>query len=497
MLGWPAAGVIGGVCAYLFLITAVFFALRTICMEVRRHIQNPKKLGTVLSIVLPVLVLVGAVVYLVCYLVYHTPLMLEEDTFYRQALVSNNHTIAFEVHGASWLYTWLLHGLLLIFGNTPFAGVVLQIALYFICLLLLYIGMQAFVGAVPAAVSMAAFGFLPISLSYVFSLTPELFHLALYLLGFCLTAAFCRKFRLYGTFSPVQYLLIFLTGLIIGFLCYLDIYGVSLYLFLAILYSVDQEKMKQAAGANLLAILGGSCGFLLSVILVCQIEKISVFAYLQELFALYFQEAGFRFEFSQYAHFLPDVTLVGSVVLISASFFIIPAFFLWKRCQNSAFIMNLFLLYGLAVFSVSYLNTQMIVTFAWSIMAGLGVYGVIRQSEGADTKEVDDGVKEEQPEERKPSEKVDKEEQKDKMSGKVDGKVRIEEIELSEEKEKMSEKSAVEKEEQEKPAPGKPLHNPLPVPKKKKRSSMDFGHQVKETDMKFDIDVSEEDDFDW
>ena len=53
------------------------------------------------------------------------------------------------------------------------------------------------------------------------------------------------------------------------------------------------------------------------------------------------------------------------------------------------------------------------------------------------------------------------------------------------------------KKEQEKPAPGEPLHNPLPVPKKKSRPQADFGYQVTDARMKFDLDVADEDDFDW
>lgn len=67
----------------------------------------------------------------------------------------------------------------------------------------------------------------------------------------------------------------------------------------------------------------------------------------------------------------------------------------------------------------------------------------------------------------------------------------------TEEKKRTSPEAAIEKTEQEKPAPGEPLHNPLPVPKKKSRPQADFGYQVAEEKMRFDLDVSDEDDFDW
>ena len=135
--GNALAGMVGGVCVYLLFTAAVFLAFRTICTEIGRHLQNPRKAEAVLKNVLPVIVLIGVAAYLALYLTYHTPLTLEGNSFYGQALVSDRKSVSFAVHGASWIYTHLLHVMLLVFGNTPFAGVILQSVLFFVCLLLL------------------------------------------------------------------------------------------------------------------------------------------------------------------------------------------------------------------------------------------------------------------------------------------------------------------------------------------------------------------------
>lgn len=417
--------------------------------EKGEHVKDKKWFERIASVVLPIVILIGTVVYLVLYISYNAPLTLTDDSYYRQALVSAGKSVPFALHGASWLYPCLLHMMLLIFGNTPFAGIVLQIILFFICLLLLYIGMQAFAGVLPAAVSMAALAFLPVSLQFVFSLTPEFFYLALYLLGFFLTGMFCQKLKMISSLSLIQYLSVFLIGLYIGFLVYLDIYSISLYFFFAILYFSDKEKIKQAAGANLTAWAGGAAGFLILVLYASYQGKMSIPVYLEALFSLYTQNGGFNPESLKNVLLLPDITPIGSILLISLAFLVIPAFFIWKRKRSSVFILNLFFVYALSVFSVFYLKEQMITTFSWSILAGLGLGGVVCRPE-----------------------KSVKKEQEDEMS------------EEAEEKE------------QEKPAPGRPLHNPLPVPEKKKRPRADFGYPVKEEDMKFDIDVADDDDFD-
>lgn len=552
MSGWPCVAVAGAACAYLLLTAAVYFALRTLCTEAGRHIGDRERLERVTSVVLPVLILVGAVAYLVLYMLYHIPLTLADDSFYRQAYVTVGASVPYAVHGASWLYPCLLHVMLLVFGNTPFAGVVLQIALFFICLLLVYIGMQAFAGTLPAAVSMAVLGFLPVSLQFVFSLTPELFYLALYLLGFCLSGVLFRKCRKGGSVSPGFYLFAFLLGLYIGFLVYLDLYSISLLLFLAVLYSLDSGKVKQAFMINLTALLGGVAGFMISVLFASQMGEMGISAYLRELLTLYTQDARFGREMIEGA-LLPDTTLVGSLLTVSFAFFVIPAFFIWKRNQNSAFIVNLFLVYALSAFHVFRFSGQMITTFSWGALAGLGFYGVVRRAETEDEGEMD----EEAHEGEKGSERAQR--AKDTAREESSGKKKVRKVEVSEknaarkeeileqktdQKEVISEKNTVQKEElskkktvlsrenvqdkktasgkkeisekktnggvtnmdtettitekkeQEKPAPGQPLHNPLPVPQKKSRPQADFGYQVGEADMKFDIEVADDDDFD-
>ncbi len=506
LLNWSYVGVAGAVWGYLLLTSLVFFALRTLSMELGEHIREKERLEKVVSVVLPVLILVGAVICLVLYMFYHIPLTLEDNSFYSQALVSAGKNVSFVVHGASWLYPCLLHVMLLIFGNTPFAGVILQIILFFACLLLLYSAVRSFSGVVPAVTSMAVFAFLPGTLGYVFSLTPEFFFLSFYLFGFFLSGMLFQKFKERSRFSSSFYLFTFIAGVYIGFLCYLDLYGISLYLFFAMLYSLDSEKIKPAVKIHLTALLGGMVGFFLFALYASQTGKMSLMEYLKALYTLYAQRTGFDRGTLKDVVLLPDTTLVGSVLLISLAFFVIPAFLIWKRNQNSAFILNLFLVYVLSVFNIFYGDAQMITTLSWVLLAGIGFHGVIRLPEAQTETEGEDAILREE----KNSVAAEKKrklfiKEKTKMSGSE--KMKKEEImkenittekkiKRKVQKEMSMEKMIDEGKEQEKPAPGEPLHNPLPIPKKKSHAQADFGFQVKEADMKFDLEVADDDDFD-
>lgn len=444
--------------------------------EIGEHVKDKERFERIASVVLPIVILIGATVYLVLYLSYNTPLTLTDDSFYRQALVSAENSVPFAMHGASWLYPCLLHVMLLIFGNTPFAGIVLQIILFFICLLFLYIGMQAFAGVLPAAVSMAVFAFLPVSILFVFSLTPEFFYLAFYLLGFSLTGVFCREFEKTDSISPVQYLALFLLGLYIGFLIYLDIYSISLYFFFGIMYFSEEEKIKQAAGPGLMALSGGVSGFILSAAIVSRMADIRFSAYLRELFVVYTQNVGFVPDPLENAVLLPDTTLVGSLLVISFALLVILSFFIQKENKNGVFILNLLFVLALSIFSVFYLNEQMIITFSWSILAGLGLGGTVCRPKKS---EKEKASKKESTEEKDSEKKITEQKQQKETMADISTKITL-----------------TEKKEQEKPAPGSPLHNPLPVPEKKKRLRADFNYPVKEEDMKFDIEVADDDDFD-
>lgn len=410
MFGWLLPVLIGGICLYLLLTAAVFMALCTLFRELGKHIANKKRAETVFGVVITVLTILGIVVYLVSYLMHHIPAAPGDDTYYKMALVREGNDAIGSVHGISGLYVLLLHGMLLIFGNTPFAGVVLQITLFFICLALLYAGMRAYAGAFPAAVSAALFSFFPLSLEYVFSLTPELFYLVLYLFAFYLTGVLHHKFCERSTVFSGLYVLIFLSGA----------YGTFLYASEAFL------AQKDLTGAG---------------------------------------RPAFTRENIMQVFRIPDYACIAFLLIISVAFFVVPAFFMRKKGQNSAFILNLFMLYVFGVPGMEGMRWNLAVILGWCMLAGVGICRTIRLSEKAGEKECV---------------KPDKEEN----------------CSLADEKKEVTEKEETEKQEQKEPAPGEPLHNPLPVPKRKSRPQADFGFEVKEEDMKFDIAVAENDDFD-
>ncbi len=469
--------IVGGACAFLLLTAAVFLLLRKIYTGMRERLTDPEKVERVLCVVLPVLLLTGVTAYLVWYVANHIPIMLDDNTFYQLAYVyTDGRALSYMAHGASWLYVCLLHVLFQVFHNTPFAGIVFQIILFFISLMVLYGVMNLLCDLPSAVVSAAFFGFLPVSLKSIFSLTPELFYVMAYLTGLLFIANALRNFKKAETVTRVNYISFFLSGVIAGFLVYLDIFSVSLMFFLAIAVSMEsytensienplengsgncRKKRRQAVYANLLSWAGMICGFSLSASVWLLAGETTVTGYITELKDIYFGQIGIQ----AWRNF-PDITLSGTILVVALAFFSVPAFLSWKRYQNSAFLLSLFLVMALSAFSVSVWDYQLMSGVIWCMLAGLGACGVFRRHE--------------EPEEMELQEEAEAEEM------------------TVREKVPAGTKDEIQKTIQ-KPAPGMPLPNPLPVPKRMKKDKIDFDHQVEEKDMEFDIQVSDQDDFD-
>lgn len=384
-------------------------------------VKKTENLKKIASIALPVLILLGAAAHLAMYLSHNILLPLQNDSFYNRALISVGKSVPFEMHGASWLYVYALHGMLLIFGNTPFAGLVLQIILFFVCLLFLYLGMRHFAKTAAAAVAMAVLAFSPLSLRFLFSVTPEFFYLAVYLFGFYLTGVFFENFKKRAGLSFLQYFSAVLIGLLIGCLAWLDLYGVSLYFYFLLFYVTGKEKAKGAFFVNLTVLFGLVAGFFLSTVQACisrmgGMDFATGLSFLDEFFSLYLRHAEFD---------------------------------MW---------------YARAVLAV-----------LWILPAVAVICGAFRRPGEEALAQSDD----------KRGEKGEEAPVIKEKEGGTTGQEKT-----------CGEKPQVQKKEQEKPAPGEPLHNPLPVPKKRKRPQADFAHQVKESDMKFDVEPKDGDDFD-
>lgn len=154
-------------------------------------------------------------------------------------------------HGGMEIYLWLLHGAMLLLGNKAFAAVTLQLLLLVCAVLSLYCGVRRLCGAVPALVTAAFMGFAPYMLEETGKLTSLLFFLIFYGISVDCIAALPERIRgMQGNAGRVIAVMHYLvTGVLIGFCCYLDVAGITLLILLTgvlCFFSLERESGERA-----------------------------------------------------------------------------------------------------------------------------------------------------------------------------------------------------------------------------------------------------------
>ncbi len=173
-------------------------------------------------------------------------------------------------HRGMELYLWLLHGAMLLLGNKPLAAAALQTVLLVCAALGLYAGVRRLCGVVPALVTVVFVGFAPYMLAETEKLTPLLLFLIFYGIAVGFIAALPERARetrgISGGVLAVLHNL--LTGILIGFCCYLDAAGITLLILLTgvlCVFSLENEERKSILGNGafvfVCCVLAAAAGF--------------------------------------------------------------------------------------------------------------------------------------------------------------------------------------------------------------------------------------------
>lgn len=232
----------------------------------KQHIENArdsfakpkKKLPAIVVEVFFAVVLFAIGIFL---RVQKLPDIVTENTYFELAKVAEGQTIPSFVHGAIYLYLNLLHTVFVFFGNKIIAGVWLQIGLLILAGVFLYFAVRRVAGAVPALTTLAFLAVGPFMVKESLTLSPQIFFLAV-----CAIAFFVCTFAFNGKKSPV---ICFLSGVLVGAVCYLDVMGITLICFLlcGILLHTDEENpaLPIRMVGSVVALLGGVVGFVLLI----------------------------------------------------------------------------------------------------------------------------------------------------------------------------------------------------------------------------------------
>lgn len=455
----------------------IFVAVHALSITIKKHVVLDKSTIDILSIVAPIFILLGVVALMAYYLVNNMPITLSNEIYYKQAVVNGKDT-GFVVHGMSYLYVNILRTLFLIFGNNPFAGIVMQIVFFFALIVLVYITCVRVCGVIPACIGMALIGLVQIQtfLSEVFSLTPELMYLCLYFLGVLFISGIVKGIseeKLQGFLGGFA---IYLLGIYIGYLIYLDIFSLTLLFFIFGMISMKQIPKKVSVLGNVVTLLGMINGVAIALLVLYIQEGILPITYLSSLWELYFASAKFV-----HIGFVP-VENIGIIILFLLLLFgCIPGYVIQIYDRYTTWIACFFVLIICQMFSVNRLEYQSILTVFACILAGVGLYGYVKTESESVTENTETETNEQE------TENISEDSQETLIASEADTNVV-----------QMPETTLVaEPKTEAKVEPGMPLDNPLPLPKKHVKKSVDFPYQFEESQLTFDHDTDENDDFDY
>jgi len=402
------------------------------------------------------------------------------EGYYELAKVEKGQGVIQVVHGAVYLYLQLLHVVCILFGNKIAVCVWLQVVLYLLAAVVLYLAVRRLAGGMAATVMLAFMMFSPFLTAQSRALSPNMLFLLIYALALHLVAACLNK-------SHCSYFWYVLAGAVIGFVTYLDIMGVTLlFIMLCILFVAWEEENSKNnnRGAAFGVCLGsGVAGFFVCIAL----DTLLSGKQLSSVLAAW----GSLYQPSQPA--FPTVSYNGGayadiVVLLFLMCMGIFSFWCIRKSEKiSIWVLASGVLIGAQCFQITtdeMPGFQLLYLFL-AVLAGIGISNVLAYSPImllVDEKEAENA-----------QEAAKQGEVQEELHDEARTKLR------AEVKAKPQTESQEEPQVQSlKPAPDiQYIENPLPLPKKHVAKTMDYRLKVDESKpLDYDYQIEDDDDYD-
>ncbi|MCM1145273.1 MAG: hypothetical protein NC318_06585 [Blautia sp.] len=476
---------IGFVFFIFAMVPGCFFLIRKGILEAAKKYQVSAHTAFLWEIFITLSAFMAGIVYRI-YLCIQYSGRVQETEYYRLAMVRESGETAAMVHGISHLYIKCLSLVLSFLGNKVMAAVWMQIFIQMLAILLAYFAVRKLAGRLPACVVILTLSLSSVYAKQIVSITPEGFFFAFYAAGLLLIGSYLKGYC-HSRFQKKTALIgaLFL-GLMIGALLYLDALSITLFIMAAgvILGIHKQEGKKQLPTARFSVLLYGLMLFgslvMLAFLFVsdASLSGAKVTTIAGAWLNLYRTHFSIDYVLFMTENSMVESSMIESFLLVLFTAFFVMAFWVHKKTQNATpWIVLMLILAPTPLTKVGVLPYQVYSVFIWSVLAGIG----LQQSFAA-------------------------KEEPDFAAGKEQaaletffaaGKEQTV-LETSQPMEQQADTvsvAAVEDTEAKTGTKPRFLENPLPLPKKHEKKEMDYQYKVTEEQMKFDIDVREDDDF--
>ena len=383
--------------------------------------------------------------------IYLLPTAGESAAYYEIARVTQDNTsMLVPVQNSVYYYLCLLHGIFLLLGNHWIAGIWLQIILQLLAGTVLYFVVRKMAGVIVAMITLGYLMFVPSAVKVSLTYGPDMLYFLLWTLGMLFVLLYLVGSMKSGEKETVRYnismwISAIPVGLLTGFLIYVDVSGIVLLVPILLLPMLlkENKNMWIWIGRMLLTLLFAVGGFAGSIYLDGMLSHVGFLRVLHAWFST------FQPEIPDIILLLQNSTMEVMVLLVLMAFNVFSFCRRKDRDITTMWMLMTFTLAGLYVMGITTvsLNGRPLLLVLMCVSAAISIRELFGYT----------GVKEYVTEE----------------------KVEIQATEQTVEEIKP-----------------RFIENPLPLPKKHVKKTMDYAFVPENTQMKFDVEISESDDFD-
>lgn len=464
-----------GIIFVLFFVVSllVYLILRLIVGRIS-HIQVNQSAKIAIEVLLFIGFLAGGILYRL----YIFPSEVATNAYYELAAVNTTQAPVPMAHGALYMYILLLHGLFLVVGNHIVAGIILQMVLQLFASVILYGAVRRIAGVLPAIWTLGFLMFSPTIAKTGLAYTPETLYLLLGGILLWMLSSVLKMITKTEKYKWYHYILLLLFGICIAFMIYLDVLGMVFLLGCFALFGINKtEEIPFLKGANLplflISLLGVVGGFL-GIFVIDALQSGSGVAAIAGVWEwLYIPEGGTTFSYLYHQLFLrlSDNPIVTGFIFAGMTWGIYGFFHDRERDREMLWLLMAFtgIFLSYACPASGNMDRSIFGLLYMVILSGIGVRIAVS------------------------GKNMKPEVQEETMAEEI-----YEEETLTEEmaSEPLSSEAAITEEVV--PERGiKYIENPLPLPKKHVKKTMDYGYEVAEDQMEFDVEIAEDDDFDF
>lgn len=367
----------------------------------------------------------------------------EEAAYFEVTKVTDQKGILVRsVQGAVYFYCILLHGLFRVVGNRWIAGIWVQIVLQLIGISFIYMAIKRLMSRIPALLVLGFMLFAPVSIRAGLTYSAQILYFCFFALGFWVLADYLRRSTDIRQNTVFLWFYTVFAGIITGIICYLDISGFLLLFMIAMLPMVKRENedsiwiVRMLVMVTVLAIT-----VFVSLLIDSILSGTTVLSILNSWKILYSRRS---FSFDSLVSRLSGDFIVLIVIAC------IGCFSFWRKVRTEKFTPHILMTLSLGALIFSGITTENM-DGSYLLYVLMAILATVSITE---------------------------------MFGK-DDRIYIVAEEENEDMEFNVPKEKIEF-----------IENPLPVPKKHVKKTMDYAFIPDDNQMKYDVQVAENDDFD-